>query len=93
MIIPLAVFACVEKDCFSFTDRSLYVTENLTTETKSDNSITTDIDLDLSEVEVTLTPDIYTFNLKYLSSERLVIPDCLFTPDLCFRIWQPPKIS
>lgn len=93
LIIPLAVFAYMDKDCFSFVDQSLYVVEIITNEAKSYNSITSDIDLDLSEVGIILTPEIYTLNLKYLSSGRVIIPDRLFTYNLCFSIWQPPKIS
>lgn len=93
LIIPSTVFACVDKDCFSFVDQSLYVFENITNEANSDNSITSDIDLDLSEIEIILSPDIYTLNLKDLSSGRVIIPDRLFSYNLCFSIWQPPKIS
>ncbi len=91
LIISLAVFACVEKDCFSFFDHSFYAIENITNEETSDNAITSD--LDLSEVDVTLTQSIYNFNLKYLPNERVIISDFFFPENIYFHVWQPPKIS
>jgi hypothetical protein len=90
LIISLAVFTCVEKVCFSFSDHSLYVIEN-TTEEKSNNSITPHSDL--SEVDITLTKNIYSFDLKNLSSEKVTIADSFFPQNLSFCIWQPPKVS
>jgi hypothetical protein len=91
LIISLAVFACVEKDYISFSTHSLYVSENTTTEEKSDNSITPHSDL--FEVDVMLTKRIYSFDLKNLSSEKVTIADSFLPQNLSFCIWQPPKVS
>jgi hypothetical protein len=91
LIISLAVFACVEKDCLSFFDLPLYTIENTTNEEKSDNSISPQSDL--SEVDVTLTKSMYSFDLKNLSSEKVTIADSFVPQNLSFCIWQPPKIS
>jgi hypothetical protein len=91
LIISLAVFAWMEKDCFSFSDHSLYIIENTTNEEKSDNSITPHSDL--SEVDVTLTQSIYSFDLKDLSGEKVIISDSFFPQNIYFCIWQPPKVS
>ena len=91
LIVSLAVFACVEKDCISFSGHSLYVIEHTTSEEKSDNSITPHNDL--SEVDVTLTKSIFSFDIKNLSSEKVTIAHFFFPQNLSFCIWQPPKVS
>ena len=91
MIISLAVFACVERDCFSLSGQSLYVIENTTNEENSDNSITPHSDL--SEVDVTLAQSLYFFDLKNLSSDKVNVLGSFFPQNLYFYIWQPPKIS
>jgi len=91
LIISLGIFACVEKDFISFSGHSLYVIENTTNEEKSDNSVTPHSDF--SEVDVTLTKSIYSFDIKSLSSEKVTIADSFFPQNLSFCIWQPPKIS
>jgi hypothetical protein len=93
LIIPLAVLVCAEGVALSFFDHSPYVAENITSDSKSDNSIIPATDLDLSEVDVTLPSCIKIFNLKYLPGERVIMPGSLFTQNLYFHIWQPPKIS
>jgi hypothetical protein len=91
LVLSLAVFVCVEKDCFSFSGHSLYVIENTTNEEKSDNSIT--LHNDLSEVDVTFTKNIYSFDLKNLSSEKITTPVSFISQNIYSRIWQPPKVS
>jgi hypothetical protein len=91
MIISLVAFAWVDRDCFSFSGHSLYVIENTTNDTKADNSITAHSDS--FEVDVTLTPGIYTFSLKNLSNNRVIISNFFFPKNLYFHIWQPPKVS
>jgi hypothetical protein len=91
LIISLAVFACVEKDCFLVSGHSLYVIENTTNEEKSDYSITPHSDL--AEVEATFTKSIYSFDLKNLSGENVTTPDSFIPQNIYFRIWQPPKFS
>jgi hypothetical protein len=91
LIISLAVFVCVEKDCLSFFDLPLYTIENTTNQEKSDNSITPDSDL--SEADVTLNQSIYSFNLKNLSCEKVTVLKTFFPQNIYFCIWQPPKIS
>ena len=91
LIISLGIFACVEKDFISFSEHSLFVIENTTNEEKSDNSVTPHSDF--SEVDVTLTKSIYSFDIKSLSSEKVTIADSFFPQNLSFCIWQPPKIS
>jgi hypothetical protein len=92
LIIPLTVFACAEGAALSFFDYSPYVTEITSTDGKSCNSITSATDLDLSEVDVTLPSCIKIFNFKHLPGERVIISGSLFTQNLYFCIWQPPKI-
>jgi hypothetical protein len=91
LMISLAVFTCVEKVWFSFSGHSFYVVENTTNEEKPGNSITPHSDL--IEVDVTLTKSIYSFNLKSLSSKKIIIADPLFPQNIYFCIWQPPKVS
>jgi len=91
LIISMAAFVCMEKDCFSFSGHSIYVIENTTNEEKSDNSITPDSDS--SGIDVTLTQTIYSFNLKYLSSEKIKVSNTFLPQNKGFCIWQPPKIS
>ena len=91
LIVSLAVFACVEKDCLSFFDLPLYTIENTNNQEKSDNSITPDSDL--SEADVTLNQSIYSFNLKNLSAEKVTASGFFFPQNIHFCIWQPPKIS
>lgn len=91
LIIILAVFASIEKDCFTFFDKQLYIVENSTNEDKSDNSFTSNIDL--CEGEVALISGIYTFNLKNLSNEKVIISNFFIIQNLYFCIWQPPKNS
>jgi hypothetical protein len=91
LIISLAVFVCMEKDCFLFSGHSFYVIDNTTNEEKSDHSITPHSDL--SEVDVTLTKSIYSFDLKNLSSEIVTTADPFFPQNIYFCIWQPPKVS
>ena len=91
MIISLAVIACVERDCFSFSGHSVYVIENTTNGEKSDNSLTPNSDL--SEVDVTLTQSLHSFDLKNLSSDKVTVSGSFFPQNLYFYIWQPPKIS
>jgi len=91
LIISLAVIACVERDCFSFSGHSVYVIENTTNGEKSDNVITPHSDL--SEVDVTLAQGIYFFDLKNLSSDKVTVSGSFFPQNLYFYIWQPPKIS
>ena len=91
LVLLLAVFVCVEKDCFLFSSHSLYVIENTTNEEKSDHSIT--LHSDLSEADVTLPKNIYSFDLKTLSSEKITTPDSFIPQNIYSRIWQPPKVS
>jgi hypothetical protein len=91
LIISLAIFACVEKDCFSFSGHSLYAIENTTNGEKSDNVITPHSDL--SEVDITLAQSLYFFDLKNLSSDKVNVLGSFFPQNLYFYIWQPPKIS
>ena|ERR1035437_11167631 len=91
LIISLAVFAFVEKYCFPFSGHSLSVIETTIDEEKSDHSITPHSDL--SEVDVTLTKSIYSFDLKNLSSEIVTTADPFFPQNIYFCIWQPPKVS
>jgi len=91
LIIPLAIFACVEKGFYSFIAPSPYVIENTNGESESDNSGATGFDL--TDFNVTLNSGIYSFNLNYLPSEKVIIPDLHYIQHLYFCIWQPPKIS
>jgi hypothetical protein len=91
LIISLAVFAYVEKDCFLFSGHSLCVIENTANSEKSDNSISANSDL--SEVDITLVQYSYSFNLKSLSSEKVTISATCFPQNIYYCIWQPPKIS
>jgi hypothetical protein len=91
LIISLAAFACVEKNCFSFLGHSFYVIERIAIEDKSDNSIVPDIDS--FEVDVTLPQNIYTFSLKHLSGDKVIVLNSFSPQNIHFCIWQPPKIS
>jgi len=91
VIISLAVFTGVEKDCLSFSNLSLYTIENTTNEEKSDNLIT--IDSDLFEADVMLTKSCYSFDLKNLSSQKVTVSGFIIPQNIYFCIWQPPKIS
>ena len=91
LLFSLAVFACVEKDCFLFFDNPICTIENTSTEDKSDNSITSDIDL--CEVDLAISASIYTFKLKDLPVENVIVSDSFYSHHLDFSIWQPPKIS
>ena len=91
LVISLAAFVSVEKDCFSYFSHSIYVIENTSCEEKPSNVITPDYDS--PGVDVMLTPSIYSFNLKYLSGEKVTIPGSYFPQNIYFCIWQPPKIS
>jgi hypothetical protein len=91
LVIPFAVFAFVERGYYSFIAPSHYCIEYATDEADSDYSTTTG--LDLSDFSVTLTSGINLFSLKYITSERVIIPDPHYIQYLSFCIWQPPKIS
>lgn len=91
LIISLAIFACVEKDCSLFFDKPLYTVENNTTDDKTDNSVTADIDF--CQIDAAIISGIYAFNLKNLSVEKVIISDVFYPHNLYFFIWQPPKIS
>lgn len=91
LIISLAAFACVEKGFSPLFGHFLYVSENLNKETKSGNSITSDIDL--PEVDITVMSDYQAFKLKHTLIDRVLISDPFCPQNPYFQIWQPPKIA
>jgi hypothetical protein len=90
-IISLAVFACVEKNCYYFFDNPLYTVENINTESNSDNPLKSESVQ--SEVDVIISSERNDFNLNNLTVERVVISESLFPENQYFSIWQPPKVS
>jgi hypothetical protein len=91
LILSLALFASMEKQCFLFFDNPLYAIENSDNQEESQNSVTSDSDL--LQADVILKKDSYIFNLKDLPNEKVVLSNnfcCLYSFTF---IWQPPKVS
>lgn len=91
ILFSLAVFACVEKDCFLFFDKPICTIENTSTEDKSENSLTSNNNI--CEIDVAVPSGIYAFDIKNLPTEKVIVSNSFYSHNIDFCIWQPPKIS
>lgn len=91
IIILFTVCTWLGKDNYSFLEHTFTAIENTTGESERGNTVVPDNDFS----DFSLIPDTvnYMFNFKNPLFQRVTLPDSIFSQDLFFTIWQPPKLS
>jgi|GEM_PF-6175988 len=91
LILSLALFASVEKECISSFFHAHKQIDYTANEARSGNSINTHIDF--ADEDVTVLSDLLTITPLCILSERVLKSEFFFLKNSCTRIWQPPKLS
>ena len=90
-LILFTICAWLGKDNYSFLEHTFSKVENTAGESEKENTAVPDSDFS----DFSLIPDSGNdlFNFKNPLFQRITLPDSLFSQNLFFSIWQPPKLS